>query len=174
MAADLLEKQIDKVDKEYVVHVVTDNRANFKSAGRILMERVPTLFWTPCVAHCLDLMLQDIGKVKEFNTCINHAKVTRFIYKHRRVLDTMRDKIGRDLVRSAVTRFVTSFLTLANMQRHKQSIRSLFVRGEWHQNTLSASSEDQQVESIVLSIPFWSLDKVGKLLTNFTTTSYCS
>ncbi|CAD6263434.1 unnamed protein product [Miscanthus lutarioriparius] len=45
-----------------------------KAAGRLLMERIPHLFWTPCAAHCLDLLLEDIGKIKEFNTCINMAK----------------------------------------------------------------------------------------------------
>jgi hypothetical protein len=62
MLADLLEKQIMKVGKEHVVQVVTDNGANFKGAGRILMDRIPYLFWTPCAAHCLDLLLEDIGK----------------------------------------------------------------------------------------------------------------
>jgi thioredoxin-like negative regulator of GroEL len=73
MLADLLEKQIEKVGKEYVVQIVMDNGANFKAAGRILMERILTLFWTPCVAHCLDL-LEDIGKIKEFHKCIDNAK----------------------------------------------------------------------------------------------------
>jgi hypothetical protein len=73
MLADLLEKQIEKVGKEYVVQIVMDNGANFKAAGRIIMERIPTLFWTPCVAHCLDL-LEDIGKIKEFHKCIDNAK----------------------------------------------------------------------------------------------------
>jgi hypothetical protein len=156
MLADLLEQKINKVDKKNVVQVVTDNGANFKAAGRILMDRIPTLFWTPCTAHCLDLMLEDIGKVKDFNSCINHAKkVTRFIYKHGRILDTMRNKIGGDLVRPAVTRFTTSFLTLASMQKHKQGLRSLFVSDEWHQNKLSSTREGQQVESIILSILFW-------------------
>jgi hypothetical protein len=39
MLTDLLEKQINKIGKEHVVQVITDNRANFKAAGRILMER---------------------------------------------------------------------------------------------------------------------------------------
>lgn len=103
-----------------MVHVVTDNGANFKAAGRILMERIPTLFWTPCAAHCLDLLLEDLGKIKDFSSCINDAKkVSRFIYKHGRILDMMRAKLGGDLVRPAVTRFATSFLTLASMHRHK-------------------------------------------------------
>ncbi|KAL6661838.1 hypothetical protein ACP70R_001222 [Stipagrostis hirtigluma subsp. patula] len=157
MLADLLEKQIHKVGKEYVVQIVTDNGANFKAAGRILMERIPHLFWTPCAAHCLDLMLEDIGKIKEFNTCINNAKkVCRFFYKHGRVLDLMRDKIGGDLVRPAVTRFATSFLTLASMHKHKQGLRSLFVSKEWQDNKLSATIEGEAVEKIVMSVPFWS------------------
>lgn len=96
MLADLLEKQIEKVGKEYVVQVVTDNGANFKAAGRILTERIPTLFWTPCAAHCLDLLLEDLGKIKEFHRCIDQAKkVCRFIYKHGRLLDQMREATRR-------------------------------------------------------------------------------
>ncbi|CAD6264128.1 unnamed protein product [Miscanthus lutarioriparius] len=120
MLADLLEKQIDKVGKEFVVQIVTDNGSNYKAAGRILMERIPTLFWTPCAAHCLDLMMEDIGKIPEFSYCINSTKkVCRFLYKHGRILDLMREKIGGDLVRPAVTRFATSYLTLASMHKNK-------------------------------------------------------
>lgn len=156
MLADLLEKQIENVGKEYVVQIVTDNGANFKAAGRILMERIPHLFWTPCAAHCLDLLLEDIGKIKDFNTCINMAKkVSRFVYKHGRVLDLMREKIGGDLVRPAVTRFATSFLTLASMHRHRNGLRNLFVSDEWHALSFSTSQEAKQVENIVLSMPFW-------------------
>ena len=103
MLADLLEKQINRIGKEYVMQIVIDNGANFKAAGRILVERMPQLFWTPCAAHRLDLMLEDIGKIKDFSSCINMAKkVSRFIYRHGRLLVQMRAKIVRDLVRPAV------------------------------------------------------------------------
>jgi hypothetical protein len=83
-----------------VVQVITDNRANFKVAGMILMERIPHLFWTPYVAHYLDLRLEDIEKIKEFNSCINMTKkVSRFIYKHGRIHNLMREKICGDLVK---------------------------------------------------------------------------
>jgi hypothetical protein len=141
MLADLLEQQVDKIGKEYVVQLVTDNGANFKAAGGILMERIPHLFWTPCAAHCLNLLLQDIGEIKEFNTAINLRKrVCRFLYKHGRILDLMRQKIGGDLVRPAVTRFATSYLTLASIYKHKNGLRA-FVSEEWHANNLSNTSE---------------------------------
>ena len=81
------------------------------------MEKYPNLYWTPCAANCLDLMLEGIGKIREFSDCIAKAKrTTRFIYAHGRVLDQMRSLNGkRDLVRPGATRFATAFLTLASM-----------------------------------------------------------
>jgi hypothetical protein len=156
MLADLLEKQIDKVGKEHVVQLVTDNGANFKAAGRILMQRIPHLFWTPCAAHCLDLLLEDIGKIKEFSTCINMGqKVTTFMYKHGRVLDLMRSKLGGDLVRPAKTRFATSFLTLASLYKNKSGLRSLVVSDEWHAISFTSSQAGRRAENIILSIAFW-------------------
>ena len=73
-------------------------------------------------------MLQDIGKIKDFSTAINLAKkMSRFIYKYGRLLDLMIDKLGGDFVRSTMTRFATSYFTLASMLRHKNGLKSLFV-----------------------------------------------
>jgi hypothetical protein len=85
------------------------------------MDRFPTLFWTPSVVHCLDLMLEDIGKIKEFSGCIAKAKkITRYIYGHGRIHDLMRTKTnGRDLVRHTTTRFATAFLILASMWKQR-------------------------------------------------------
>jgi hypothetical protein len=95
MLVDLLEKQIDKIGKEHVVQIVTDNASNYKAAGRELMKRIPHLFWTPCATHCLDLLLEDIEKINKFNTCINMAKkLSRFLYKHGQLHNLMREMIG--------------------------------------------------------------------------------
>lgn len=93
---------------------MTDNGANFKAAGGLLCRRIPTLYWTPCAAHCLDLMLEDIAKLKEFDSTITHGRnITTFVYRHGRLLSAMREKtLGIDLVRTAATRFATAFLTL--------------------------------------------------------------
>jgi len=83
------------------------------------MERIPTLYWSPCAAHYLDLMLEEIGNLKEFKKPIARAKrVTTFIYKHGRILSLMREKTGADPVRPAATQFATSFLTLKSLYKH--------------------------------------------------------
>jgi hypothetical protein len=46
------------------------------------------IWWTPCVAHCLDLMLEDIGKIEWVKKCVEEAKfITRYIYNHTSVLN---------------------------------------------------------------------------------------
>ena len=80
MLADLLEIEIEEIGKDNVVQVITDNGANYKAAGRILMDRIPTLFWSPCAVHWLDLMLEYIGKLQPFQKTIGRARcVTTFV-----------------------------------------------------------------------------------------------
>lgn len=38
------------------------------------MDRHPSLFWTPCVAHCLDLILEDLGKIPWIKACVEIEK----------------------------------------------------------------------------------------------------
>ena len=45
-----------------MVQIVTDNGSAFVKAGKLLMKKY-NMYWTPCVAHCIDLMFEDIGKI---------------------------------------------------------------------------------------------------------------
>ncbi|KAM0840273.1 hypothetical protein ACQ4PT_059783 [Festuca glaucescens] len=157
MIADLLEKRIEDVGKENVVQVVTNYGANYKAAGKILMERIPTLYWSPCACHCLDLMLEDIRKLKEFKKPIARGRrVTTFIYRHGRLLALMRKATGNeDLVRPAATRFATSYLALKSLVKHKQALRSLFTSREWVANKLAKTTAGLNVQDIVLSVDWW-------------------
>ncbi|XP_031395654.1 uncharacterized protein LOC116206953 [Punica granatum] len=53
------------VGQENVVHFVTDNAANYVVVGRLLEQEFRTIFWSPCAAHCINLILSDIGKLDE-------------------------------------------------------------------------------------------------------------
>ncbi|CAN6252999.1 unnamed protein product, partial [Urochloa humidicola] len=122
-----------------------------------LMERIPTLYWTPCAAHCLDLMLEEIGKLEPFKNTISHARrVTTFIYKHGRILSAMREKTNADLVRPAATRFATAFLTLKSLHKHKDPLKALFYSDAWTGNKLSKTKAGETVHDLVLSTDFWS------------------
>ncbi|XP_016177771.1 uncharacterized protein LOC107620063 [Arachis ipaensis] len=53
----MLEDAVEFVGEENVVQIVTDNAANYKAAGERMMETRKSLYWTPCAAHCIDLIL---------------------------------------------------------------------------------------------------------------------
>ncbi|KAL6320946.1 hypothetical protein AAG906_010755 [Vitis piasezkii] len=73
-------------------------------AGKQLMKKY-NLYWTPCAAHCIDLIFEDIGKRPSVIEVINNArKITNFIYNHGWLLAQMRLYCGGDIVRPGATR----------------------------------------------------------------------
>ncbi|XP_012857689.1 PREDICTED: uncharacterized protein LOC105976966 [Erythranthe guttata] len=52
---------VEWVGPRNVVHMVTDNGANYKAAGGKLAEKYPFIFWSPCAAHCVNLIFKDVG-----------------------------------------------------------------------------------------------------------------
>ncbi|XP_058767124.1 uncharacterized protein LOC131640753 [Vicia villosa] len=102
------------VGQENVVQVVTDNAANYVAAGKLLEREFPKLFWSPCAAHCINLMLQDMGKLEKVSETMSQAsKITKYIYNHYFALYLMRQHTGgREILRPAPTRFATNFISL--------------------------------------------------------------
>jgi hypothetical protein len=88
---ELMDAFIQEISMHNVVQIITDNAANYVVVGRLLMERHRSLFWTPCAAHCIDLMLEDMGKTSFIKEVIDQARsVPKFIYNHIFVLSLMR------------------------------------------------------------------------------------
>ncbi|RVX18652.1 hypothetical protein CK203_006385 [Vitis vinifera] len=113
----LMDKVVEEVGEENVVQVVTDNEASFKAAGMLLMEKRKHLFWSPCAAHCIDLMLEDIGSMKQIKETLDQAKmITGFIYNSLKVVNLMKVFTkDRDLLRPGIIRFATEFISLESL-----------------------------------------------------------
>ena len=60
-----------------------------------------------------------------------------------RIPHLMRNKIGGDLVRLAITHFATLFLTLAGLHKNRSGLRNLVVSDEWHATSFSTTQEGQ-------------------------------
>ncbi|XP_057856303.2 uncharacterized protein LOC131065720 [Cryptomeria japonica] len=106
------------------------------------MERHPSIVWTPCVAHCIDLMLEDIGKLPWVKRCVEMARnICKFIYNHSWVLALMRQYTKqRELARSRITRVGTNFITLQSMLRCKATLRRTIVGEEWSSSSYAATA----------------------------------
>ena len=78
-----LDDMVEEIGKENNVQVITDNAFNYVNVGMRLMEKRRRLWWTPCAAHCIDLMLEDVGKLNVHeNTLLRARQVVKFIYGH--------------------------------------------------------------------------------------------
>lgn len=154
---ELLDGIVEEIGEDIVVQVITDNASAYKAAGRMLMEKRKSLYWTPCAAHCIDLMLEKIGELPQHKRALlNAKKVSNFIYNHQRVLSLFRKFAKKDLLRPAATRFATAYLTLESMLQLKQPLQSMFVSREWSNNPLSKKAEGKQVKKIVMNeTSFW-------------------
>eukprot|EP00253_Pinus_taeda_P004546 PITA_04546 len=110
LLCELLDLFIQDVGPSNVVQVITDNTANYVATGKLLMERYPNLFWTPCVAHSIELMLEDIAKIPIVRDIVESSRsITKFIYNHAFVLSLMRKFTkNKELVHLAITRFANS------------------------------------------------------------------
>ncbi|KAL2320021.1 hypothetical protein Fmac_028990 [Flemingia macrophylla] len=154
---ELLNSFVEEIGEKNVVQVVTDNESNYDMAGKILQTVRPHLFWTPCAAHCLDLMLEDIGKIPKVKKVILRGiKLVGYIYNHTLTLNTIRKYTNKvELVRHGVTRFATTFLTLQRLHKQKANLRRMFTSDKWLQSKGAKEAKGKKATEVVLLPSFW-------------------
>ncbi|XP_057757176.1 uncharacterized protein LOC130976341 [Arachis stenosperma] len=146
------------VGPENVVHIVTDNAANYVAAGRLLEAEFPKLYWSPCAAHCANLMFQDIGKLQEVSETVSQASmITKYIYNHFYPLFLMRKFTGgREILRPAPTQFATNFIALQSILAQKDPLRAMITSKEWTSSAYSKEVKAKRFVDQVLDSKFWS------------------
>ncbi|XP_071687298.1 uncharacterized protein [Rutidosis leptorrhynchoides] len=152
-----IEMCIEKLGPENVVQVMTDNAANNMGAAKLLKVKRPTIFWTCCSAHTINLMLEGIGGKKGFKKTLEEArKITVFIYSHHMSLALMRKYTNkRNIVRPGVTRFASSFLTLQSLLEKKTQLRHMFLTEKWEKCSLAKTKKGTDVKSLVMDDKTW-------------------
>ncbi|CAN6449003.1 unnamed protein product [Victoria cruziana] len=155
---ELLNDVVDEVGEKNVVQVITENTANFAVAGEMLMGRRRNLFWTPCAASCIEQILTEISTLKSISDALRQGKkITRFIYNHAWVLSVLRRFTeGRELIRPAMTRSSSSYLTLESINAARSALVQMFSSEEWGRSNFAKLKEGKQVEKLVADAKFWS------------------
>jgi len=152
----ILEEAILEVGEDNVVQVVTDNASNCVGAGKLIMDKYKTIYWTPCAAHCLDLLLHDLAKFPWINEAIRKGKqISHFIFNHHLTLSLYRKQASRELLRPSDTRFATYYISLKRVVEEKASIRGVVCNNEWENSRLSKESKGKELEKIILGTDFW-------------------
>ena len=155
----LMDGAVEEVGEEQVVHVVTDNEPNFKAAGQMLMQKRQHLFWSPCAAHCIDLMLEDIGKMSHIKKTIEEGRmITSFIYKSLKLVNLMREYTqNRELLRPGITRFATEYIAIESLIRYQADLKRMCADDQWREFNRERSRRNtaDKVSDLILTTRFW-------------------
>ncbi|CAI8615855.1 unnamed protein product [Vicia faba] len=125
---EMIDVVVEEVGQDNVVQVVTDNSINYKAYGDILMRKKSTICSTPCVTHCVDLMLE---------------------YLEKNIL------VHEDTIPKGATRFVTSYLTLGCLYENKKDLIRMFTSKEWKSRKCSKLRDGKTIVDVVLDKKNW-------------------
>ncbi|XP_019238707.1 PREDICTED: uncharacterized protein LOC109218776 [Nicotiana attenuata] len=123
----LFQNTIEKIGPRKVVQVVTDNASENVKAGCMIEGAYKNVYWTPCAAHCINLMFGDIFKERPFSTVFGQGvRLYSYISQRPLLLNMMRRfTMQKSLVKPGKTRFATAFLTLSSLHCQKDNLRKM-------------------------------------------------
>jgi hypothetical protein len=114
---------IREVSADSVIQVVTSSAIVCKATGRLVEQEFFWITWTPCTPHCLDLLLEDVGKLPWAAEVVAEGKaMVKFITNHHWSQALFRGKSALDLQKPGDTRFATNFIMLDHMLEVKEAL----------------------------------------------------
>lgn len=122
--------------------------------GRLLDKKFKNVFWYPCFAHCINLILDAFLKLDEINdVVIMHAsKITKHIYNRCHALHLMRKlTCGREILRSTLTYFAIYFIALKSILPQKVTLRPMVTSKQWTTKKRNAS----KFVDLIFDSTFW-------------------
>ncbi|XP_031281794.1 uncharacterized protein LOC116140284 [Pistacia vera] len=125
-----------------IIHLVTDNGANYKVVGRMLSEKHSSITWSPCAAHCINLMLKDIA---EMSHIVN--------------LSTRASGGWTKIICPGATHFATTFIALSSLHQHKHDLQSTVTDRTFVESQYAKTNKGKAFISIILENRFW--DDIG-------------
>ncbi|XP_052137653.1 uncharacterized protein LOC127756319 [Oryza glaberrima] len=148
---------VEEIGPQLVVQIVTDNGSNYKKACERLVAQYKHIFWQPCAAHTINLMLKDIAKFQRVNNVVASAKlICRFFYNHNRLHDEMKRMIDGELIRPNATRFGTVFMFLQSFLDKKDKLRKWMVSKDWKESDWTDDESYDYTEACLTSSTWWS------------------
>ncbi|KAH7437245.1 hypothetical protein KP509_05G061800 [Ceratopteris richardii] len=151
-----IKKAIEEVGAKNVVQVVTDNASNCRHMGKLLEEEYKHIVWTPCATHCLDLLMEDIGKLSWVKACTQKASsMVTFFTQKGKVLSMFREHSKLEIKKPATTRFAYMWIVLSRLLEVRIPLRQTVVSPLWNDWDESSLEESKSMQRLCLDEEFW-------------------
>jgi hypothetical protein len=132
---------VDDIGVDRVMQIVTDNGSNYKKACAQITREFPKIFWQPCAAHTINLLLRSIGKLTDVERVISSAQRICKFCNHNNLRAEMKRNIGGELYRWNATRFGTIFIFLQSFWDRKDKFRQWMASEEWANSRYNGDAE---------------------------------
>ena len=155
-----------------VVQVNMDNAT--RSAWPHIEAACPWIVCAPCWPHCLDLLLEDIGKLQFFKCLFKEVhRVRKFLRNKGMALYVLRRHAATAIANPGATRFRTNLIVLASMLKVKEAVvatltssdlRDYVAKNKSQRGTVREGEEEdaqtlgdkfKELQSLVLNDEFW-------------------
>ncbi|XP_031283315.1 uncharacterized protein LOC116141998 [Pistacia vera] len=131
-----------------IVHFVLDNGSNYKTVGRMLSEKFPSITWSPCATHSINLVLKDI------------VEMDHIVYLARRVSEGW-----KKIIRPDATGFATTFIAMRSLHEHKHDLQAMVTDKSFVDSRYAKSNKGKQTIDIILDNDFWNdMGKISKVV----------
>jgi hypothetical protein len=159
---------IDNVGADNVVQVTMDGAA--RHSFKFLRTKYPKVFFTWCSAHVLDLFLEDIGRdgfiANKLSEC---DKLIALFMNHQALLDALRLRCGKGLIRHAVTRFATYYLCMDRIIQCREVLLGLLASSEFQSFSSSqppaARMASNQIRELVGNVQWFTwIERIHALM----------
>ncbi|CAI7770992.1 unnamed protein product [Closterium sp. NIES-54] len=155
--AGLIEGAMKEVGNKHVVQVVMDNASNNKTAANNLRSEYPHVIFTYCAAHCLDLMLHNLGNIPAVKHVLGQVhRVVMMVKGSASAVILFHELFSKlSLMRPGATRFGTQVIMLGRILEVKRALRAMVISEEWEEVAVARTEEGMEVRKLLLDDVFW-------------------
>ena len=151
-----------------MVQVITDNASNCRHMGHLLEAEFPSIVWTPCASHCLDLLMEDIGKLRWVKRLVRQAiSIVTFFTMKVKVLAMFREHSSLELKKPSSTRFAYMWILLERLYEVRSALRQTVVSTLWNEWDDHESEEAKSMQRLCLNENFWIKVKFKNYVASF-------
>ncbi|GBG76465.1 hypothetical protein CBR_g22213 [Chara braunii] len=122
-------------------------------------ESVKHIFWIPCVAHIMDLILEDIGGIDWVASRISQARlVKRFFKRYGHAREVFEAHSTRTLLLPAEMRFGTNVIMMERLVALQAALTDVVANDRWCETVWSTSKirkDAAEVTPCIGSPPWW-------------------
>ncbi|CAI5973681.1 unnamed protein product [Closterium sp. NIES-64] len=144
-----------EVGPTHVIQVVMDNASNNKIAANNLRSAYPHVVFTNCAAHCLDVMLHDLGNIPAVKRVLGQVhRVVMMVKGSASAVILFHELFSKlSLVRPGATRFGTQVIMLGKFLEVKRALRAVVISQEWEEVAVARTEEGMEYMEEVKNDP---------------------